>query len=138
MQQKLTAKQTADLKAIAASVLPKLVAAHPMVFFPKDSIATKPLAVGIQGALFAAHPEIKKHHIRGFLRVYCNKSRYLRGLLQHEFRIDLQGCNAQPVAEEHRRHALAVLEARQAAITKQARQGYGRNRAAPRAAAANG
>jgi sRNA-binding protein len=94
-------------------LLPLLCERYPKTFFPKGSMKTLPLKIGIAQDLMEQNIDIKAQAIAMFIKQYTAKGRYLRAIATRPWRIDLKGNPCGEVSEKHRNHALKKLAARQ-------------------------
>ena len=107
-------------------VLNYLYTEFPACFKEKDGI--KPLKVGIFKDIaerIDGDERVSKTQVRQALRRYTSNWRYLESVTKNEFRIDLDGNDAEKVEEEHVEHANKALEESRAKLAK-------RKKAAPR------
>lgn len=88
--------------------------------FPAEGVERLPLAIGIHREL-AIQFGMSEHDARRFMEVWCDRPRYLAALVIKRFRVDLNGNPVGEVSDEHRQHALAVLEGRHSAGAAAAR-----------------
>jgi ProP effector len=92
-------------------VLEFLFKEFPNCFKAKDGI--KPLKVGIFKDIaerIEGSEEVSKTQVRQALRKYTSNWRYLESVTQNEFRIDLDGNQAEKIEAEHIEHAQKALE----------------------------
>ncbi|CCQ11827.1 ProQ: influences osmotic activation of compatible solute ProP [Pseudoalteromonas luteoviolacea B = ATCC 29581] len=92
-------------------VLEFLYKEFPNCFKAKDGI--KPLKVGIFKDIaerIESSEQVSKTQVRQALRKYTSNWRYLESVTQNEFRIDLDGNNAEKIEAEHIEHAQKALE----------------------------
>ncbi len=81
--------------------------------FPAKPSDVRPLALGIHQALadrLASDADADPKGIGWALRKWCKLESYKRALARGGDRIDLDGRPVEPVSEEHRRAALALVE----------------------------
>jgi ProP effector len=100
-------------------VLNYLYAEFPDCFKQKEGI--KPLKVGIFKDIadrIEGDERISKTQVRQALRKYTSNWRYLEAVSKHEFRIGLDGSNAEKVDQEHIDHAKNALEQSKAKLAK--------------------
>jgi ProP effector len=100
-------------------VLNYLYAEFPDCFKQKEGI--KPLKVGIFKDIadrIDGDERISKTQVRQALRKYTSNWRYLEAVSKHEFRIGLDGSNAEKVEQEHIDHAKNALEQSKAKLAK--------------------
>lgn len=100
-------------------VLNYLYAEFPDCFKQKEGI--KPLKVGIFKDIadrIEGDERISKTQVRQALRKYTSNWRYLEAVSKHEFRIGLDGSNAEKVEQEHIDHAKNALEQSKAKLAK--------------------
>jgi len=104
--------------------------------FPAQAPTVKPLKIGILQDLFAACPTVSRTGLRQYLRAYCARPTYLRALLTHAIRVDLQGHPAGvTTAQDHGYAQQRLTEWRQrkqalVAARRQARRARARPRQA--------
>ena len=87
-------------------VLDFLYSEFPQCFKQKDGI--KPLKVGIFKDIaerIEGSEKVSKTQVRQALRKYTSNWRYLEAVTKNEFRIDLDGQDAEKVEQEHVEHA---------------------------------
>ncbi|MFC3032106.1 RNA chaperone ProQ [Pseudoalteromonas fenneropenaei] len=92
-------------------VLEFLYQEYPNCFKAKDGI--KPLKVGIFKDIaerIEGNETVSKTQVRQALRKYTSNWRYLESVTQNEFRIDLDGNQAEKIEQEHIEHAKQALE----------------------------
>ncbi|WMN59890.1 RNA chaperone ProQ [Pseudoalteromonas xiamenensis] len=92
-------------------VLEFLYKEFPNCFKAKDGI--KPLKVGIFKDIaerIEGSEHVSKTQVRQALRKYTSNWRYLESVTQNEFRIDLDGNQAEKIEAEHIEHAQKALE----------------------------
>lgn len=100
-------------------VLNYLYAEFPDCFKQKEGI--KPLKVGIFKDIadrIEGDERISKTQVRQALRKYTSNWRYLEAVSKHEFRIGLDGSNAEKVEQGHIDHAKNALEQSKAKLAK--------------------
>lgn len=100
-------------------VLNYLFTEFPACFKEKDGI--KPLNVGIFKDIaerIENDERVSKTQVRQALRKYTSNWRYLESVTKHEFRIDLDGNDAEKVEQEHVEHANKALEESRAKLAK--------------------
>jgi ProP effector len=100
-------------------VLDFLYSEFPQCFKQKDGI--KPLKVGIFKDIaerIEGSEKVSKTQVRQALRKYTSNWRYLEAVTKHEFRIDLDGNDAEKVEQEHVEHAQKALEESRAKMAK--------------------
>ncbi|WP_105168436.1 RNA chaperone ProQ [Pseudoalteromonas sp. T1lg23B] len=100
-------------------VLDFLYSEFPQCFKQKDGI--KPLKVGIFKDIaerIEGSDKVSKTQVRQALRKYTSNWRYLEAVTKHEFRIDLDGKDAEKVEQEHIEHAQKALEESRAKMAK--------------------
>ena len=100
-------------------VLNYLFTEFPACFKEKDGI--KPLKVGIFKDIaerIEGDERVSKTQVRQALRKYTSNWRYLEAVTKHEFRIDLDGNDAEKVEQEHVEHATKALEESRAKLAK--------------------
>ncbi|BBN81811.1 RNA chaperone ProQ [Pseudoalteromonas sp. A25] len=100
-------------------VLDFLYSEFPQCFKQKDGI--KPLKVGIFKDIaerIEGSEKVSKTQVRQALRKYTSNWRYLEAVTKHEFRIDLDGKDAEKVEQEHIDHAQKALEESRAKMAK--------------------
>ncbi|NOU49381.1 RNA chaperone ProQ [Pseudoalteromonas sp. JBTF-M23] len=100
-------------------VLDFLYSEFPQCFKQKDGI--KPLKVGIFKDIaerIEGSEKVSKTQVRQALRKYTSNWRYLEAVTKHEFRIDLDGKDAEKVEQEHIEHAQKALEESRAKMAK--------------------
>ena len=100
-------------------VLNYLFTEFPDCFKQKEGI--KPLKVGIFKDIadrIEGDERISKTQVRQALRKYTSNWRYLEAVTKHEFRIGLDGSNAEKVEQEHIDHAKKALEQSRAKLAK--------------------
>ncbi|CAM3977680.1 RNA chaperone ProQ [Pseudoalteromonas byunsanensis] len=100
-------------------VLDFLYSEFPQCFKQKDGI--KPLKVGIFKDIaerIEGSDKVSKTQVRQALRKYTSNWRYLEAVTKHEFRIDLDGNDAEKVEQEHIEHAQKALEESRAKMAK--------------------
>lgn len=106
----MTSPASKRQRTIAALAL--LQARFPALFPAKPS-DVRPLALGIREALagrLAIDADADPKAIGWALRKWCKREGYKRALARGGDRIGLDGRPVEPVAEEHRRAALALVE----------------------------
>ena len=99
----MTESKIAETKRI----LTELTERWPGVFNVKQPV---PLAIGIDGELLAAMPEITNAQLRRVLAQWCNRPCYLRALIAGGDRHGLEGVQG-TVAEDAAKRAMAQMEA---------------------------
>ena len=101
-------------------VLEKLFALYPRMFGARFL----PLKLGVYQELLALHPEeFKKEDLKIALGQHARSTRYLEAVANGDARHDLDGQPVEPVAPEHRLHAImAVYRRRQARAPEAQRQ----------------
>ena len=72
----------------------------------------KPLAIGIDGEILAALPEIDRKLLRTALRMHTGATRYLKATERGAQRFNLAGEAVGEISTEHRERAAAVLKER--------------------------
>lgn len=92
---------------------------YPKTFFPKDSIDTKPLAIGIRQSLVLDNPDVEWFVVSSALGRYVRKNRYLKALSTCPDRINLDGSISCPVDPKHRDYAISQLTERQSRLAKE-------------------
>ena len=100
-------------------VLEFLFKEFPNCFKKKDGI--KPLKVGIfkdVAERIEGSELVSKTQVRQALRKYTSNWRYLEAVTKTEFRIDLDGNDAEKVEQEHVEHAQKALEESRAKMAK--------------------
>lgn len=100
-------------------VLEYLFTEFPACFKRKDGI--KPLKVGIFKDIaerIEGDERVSKTQVRQALRKYTSNWRYLESVTKHEFRIDLDGNDAEKIEQEHIEHAQKALEESRAKMAK--------------------
>ncbi|MCF6434155.1 MULTISPECIES: RNA chaperone ProQ [Pseudoalteromonas] len=100
-------------------VLDFLYSEFPQCFKQKDGI--KPLKVGIFKDIaerIEGSDKVSKTQVRQALRKYTSNWRYLEAVTKYEFRIDLDGNDAEKVEQEHIEHAQKALEESRAKMAK--------------------
>ncbi|MCG7535086.1 RNA chaperone ProQ [Pseudoalteromonas sp. OOF1S-7] len=110
-----TTNKLKDIK----EVLDFLYAEFPQCFKQKDGI--KPLKVGIFkdiAARIEGSEKVSKTQVRQALRKYTSSWRYLEAVINNEFRVDLDGNDAEKVEQEHVEHAQKALEESRAKMAK--------------------
>ncbi len=91
-------------------VLDFLFSEFPNCFKQKDGI--KPLKVGIFKDIaerIEGSDKVSKTQVRQALRKYTSNWRYLEAVTKNEFRVDLDGNQAEKVEQEHVEHAEKAL-----------------------------
>ncbi|CAI86752.1 RNA chaperone ProQ [Pseudoalteromonas translucida] len=104
-------------------VLEFLYQEFPQCFKQKDGI--KPLKVGIFKDIaerIEGSEKVSKTQVRQALRKYTSNWRYLEAVTKSEFRIDLDGNQAEKVEQEHIDHAQKALEESRAKMAKRKKQ----------------
>ncbi|WP_372761994.1 RNA chaperone ProQ [Pseudoalteromonas sp.] len=104
-------------------VLEFLYQEFPHCFKQKDGI--KPLKVGIFKDIaerIEGSEKVSKTQVRQALRKYTSNWRYLEAVTKSEFRIDLDGNQAEKVEQEHIDHAQKALEESRAKMAKRKKQ----------------
>lgn len=100
-------------------VLEFLFKEFPNCFKKKDDI--KPLKVGIfkdVAERIEGSEVVSKTQVRQALRKYTSNWRYLEAVTKNEFRVDLDGNDAEKVEQEHIEHAQKALEESRAKMAK--------------------
>ena len=100
-------------------VLEFLFKEFPNCFKKKDGI--KPLKVGIfkdVAERIEGSEVVSKTQVRQALRKYTSNWRYLEAVTKNEFRVDLDGNDAEKVEQEHIEHAQKALEESRAKMAK--------------------
>ncbi|WP_404340245.1 RNA chaperone ProQ [Pseudoalteromonas mariniglutinosa] len=100
-------------------VLAFLYQEFPQCFKQKDGI--KPLKVGIFKDIaerIEGSEKVSKTQVRQALRKYTSNWRYLEAVTKSEFRVDLDGNQAEKVEQEHIDHAQKALEESRAKMAK--------------------
>jgi ProP effector len=100
-------------------VLDFLYVEFPNCFKQKEGI--KPLKVGIFKDIaerIEGSEKVSKTQVRQALRKYTSNWRYLEAVTKNEFRIDLDGNDAEKVEQEHIEHAQKALEESRAKMAK--------------------
>ena len=84
----------------------------PNTFFDSDhKESVKPLKNGIRHEILALYPEhFDKYALRVALGFYCSRKHYLKSVLTHTVRVDLEGNLCGEITEENRETALKVLQ----------------------------
>lgn len=84
----------------------------PNTFFYGDhKESVKPLKNGIRHEILALYPEhFDKYALRVALGFYCSRKHYLKAVLTHTNRVDLDGNLCGEITEENRETALKVLQ----------------------------
>ena len=120
-------------------VLEFLYQEFPQCFKAKEGI--KPLKVGIFKDIaerIEGSEKVSKTQVRQALRKYTSQWRYLESVTKNEFRIDLDGNQAEKIEQEHVEHATKALEESRAKMAKrkkaQAPRGDKKRPAGPRTA----
>lgn len=104
----MTSPTSKRQRTVAALAL--LQARFPALFPAKPS-DVRPLALGIHEAIASRlASDADPKGIGWALRKWCKREGYKRALARGGDRIDLDGRPVEPVAEEHRRAALALVE----------------------------
>ncbi|HVZ46989.1 MAG TPA: ProQ/FINO family protein [Ramlibacter sp.] len=86
---------------------------HPQVFGPRPM----PLKVGTFEELVARHPELAPSDLKAALAQHARSTPYLESVAAGEQRHDLDGRPVEPIAPEHRHHAIMeVFRRRQARL----------------------
>ncbi|KZN52262.1 RNA chaperone ProQ [Pseudoalteromonas luteoviolacea] len=109
-------------------VLEFLYSEFPQCFKQKDGI--KPLKVGIFKDIaekIEGSDKVSKTQVRQALRKYTSSWRYLEAVTKNEFRVDLEGGQAEKVEQEHVEHAQKALEESRAKMAKRKKQQRPRN-----------
>lgn len=104
-------------------VLEFLYQEFPQSFKQKDGI--KPLKVGIFKDIaerIEGSEKVSKTQVRQALRKYTSNWRYLEAVTKSEFRVDLDGNQAEKVEQEHVDHAQKALEESRAKMAKRKKQ----------------
>jgi sRNA-binding protein len=70
-----------------------------------DRNTPKPLAIGTTRSLIERVPDIAHWELRGFLRFWCSRKRYLEAVARGGARFNLDGTVAGEVSEAHRTYA---------------------------------
>lgn len=96
----------------------------------------RPLAIGVDKQLQAAHPEIERKVLRLALRTHTNSVRYLKVMEKASQRFDLDGNAVAELADEHRAHATEILRERFRKDAEQRRAKVAAEKAATEAAQA--
>ncbi|RXE84984.1 RNA chaperone ProQ [Pseudoalteromonas sp. A757] len=100
-------------------VLDFLFSEFPNCFKQKDGI--KPLKVGIFKDIaerIEGSDKVSKTQVRQALRKYTSNWRYLEAVTKNEFRVDLDGNQAEKVEQEHVEHAEKALAESRAKMAK--------------------
>ncbi len=100
-------------------VLNYLFTEFPACFKQKDGI--KPLKVGIFKDIaerIEGDERVSKTQVRQALRKYTSNWRYLEAVTKNEFRVDLDGNDAEKIEQEHIEHATKALEESRAKFAK--------------------
>ncbi|MFY8273388.1 RNA chaperone ProQ [Pseudoalteromonas sp. SSDWG2] len=100
-------------------VLAFLYEEFPNCFKQKEGI--KPLKVGIFKDIaerIDGNEKVSKTQVRQALRKYTSNWRYLEAVVKNEFRVDLDGNQAEKVEQEHIDHAQTALEQSRAKMAK--------------------
>ncbi|MEI5638546.1 MULTISPECIES: RNA chaperone ProQ [unclassified Pseudoalteromonas] len=100
-------------------VLDFLFTEFPNCFKQKDGI--KPLKVGIFKDIaerIEGSEKVSKTQVRQALRKYTSNWRYLEAVTKNEFRVDLDGNQAEKVEQEHVEHAEKALAESRAKMAK--------------------
>ena len=71
-----------------------------------------PLAIGIDKQLIVQQPELPRKLLRIALGQHTNSLRYLKSLEKSTHRFNLDGQPAEPLTDEHRKHAATSLRER--------------------------
>lgn len=103
--------QFAKKRQTATVVMAALVAAHPKTFMPWGQDCF-PLKVGIREDVVAAHPEFSKWKIHAALSRYTDTKRYLKALVTHPHRVDLDGNAAGEITQDQFNDAVARIAQR--------------------------
>lgn len=84
----------------------------PNTFFNSDhKESVKPLKNGIRHEILALYPEqFDKYALRVALGFYCSRKHYLKSVLTHTVRVDLDGNLCGEITDENRETALKVLD----------------------------
>ncbi|MBQ4812609.1 RNA chaperone ProQ [Pseudoalteromonas luteoviolacea] len=109
-------------------VLEFLYSEFPQCFKQKDGI--KPLKVGIFKDIaekIEGSEKVSKTQVRQALRKYTSSWRYLEAVTKNEFRVDLEGAQAEKVEQEHVEHAQKALEESRAKMAKRKKPQRPRN-----------
>ncbi|WP_105189841.1 RNA chaperone ProQ [Pseudoalteromonas sp. T1lg48] len=107
-------------------VLAFLYEEFPNCFKQKDGI--KPLKVGIFKDIaerIEGNEKVSKTQVRQALRKYTSHWRYLEAVVNNEFRVDLDGNQAEKVEQEHVEHAQTALEQSRAKMAKRKKPARG-------------
>ncbi len=88
-------------------VYEELFEKFPNTFF-RDSAEIRPLKKGIYHDIRGTLP-VSSRILHGAIRLYTQRRPYLRAQADGKDRIDLSGKSVEPVTEEERQHALALL-----------------------------
>lgn len=91
---------------VARALLKKLQQDFPLF---RDCL---PLAIGIDKQLIARQPDVPRKVLRIALGQHTNSLRYLKSLEKATHRFDLDGQPAEPLTDEHRKHAATTLRER--------------------------
>lgn len=109
---KITMKKQIPLEE-SKKTLEMLCERFPNTFFNSDhKESVKPLKNGIRHEILALYPEyFDKYALRVALGFYCSRKHYLKSVLTHTIRVDLEGNLCGEITEENRETALKVLDA---------------------------
>ncbi|WP_462158473.1 RNA chaperone ProQ [Pseudoalteromonas sp. GB56] len=111
--------ETTDKLKDINEVLAFLYEEFPNCFKQKEGI--KPLKVGIFKDIaerIEGNEKVSKTQVRQALRKYTSNWRYLEAVVKNEFRVDLDGNQAEKVEQEHVDHAQTALEQSRAKMAK--------------------
>ena len=89
-------------------VYEELFEKFPNTFF-RDLAEIRPLKKGIYHEIRGTLP-VSSRILRGAIGLYTQRQPYLRALADGKDRIDLSGKSVEPVTEEERQHAMALLK----------------------------
>ena len=89
-------------------VYEELFEKFPNTFF-RDLAEIRPLKKGIYHEIRGTLP-VSSRILHGAIGLYTQRQPYLRALADGKDRIDLSGKSVEPVTEEERQHALALLK----------------------------
>ncbi len=118
--------ETTDKLKDINEVLAFLYEEFPNCFKQKDGI--KPLKVGIFKDIaerIEGNEKVSKTQVRQALRKYTSNWRYLEAVVKNEFRVDLDGNQAEKVEQEHIDHAQTALEQSRAKMAKRKKPARG-------------
>lgn len=108
---KITMKKQMPLEE-SKKTLEMLCERFPNTFFNSDhKESVKPLKNGIRHEILALYPEyFDKYALRVALGFYCSRKHYLKSVLTHTVRVDLDGNLCGEITDENRETALKVLD----------------------------